>query len=217
MMRAGVLFSGGKDSALAALLLAPHYEVEAITFASGAGRDLAAVEAAGEALGLAWRRAPFPEGLLAAAVDRLIADGYPNNAINLVHRRALEALAREYPVVADGTRFDDRVPMLGPDEARAGLEGHGRAWLTLEHARETREAAGAVAAHLSLAAVGVEIAHHELGAAVPARFHEHKPIRADAKVAVTEPGNAVPVDGQHALAVVEHHEIVARPSHLCER
>ena len=60
VMKAGVLFSGGKDSALAALLLAPHYEVEVVTFASDAGRNLAAVEAAGSALGLAWRGSAPP-------------------------------------------------------------------------------------------------------------------------------------------------------------
>lgn len=128
-MKAGVLFSGGKDSALAALLLAPHYEVEVITFASGAGRNLAAVEAAGAALGLDWRRLPLPGGVLDSAVDRIVADGYPNNAINLVHRWALETLAREYPVVADGTRFDDRVPMLGPDEARSLMDRCGCAYV----------------------------------------------------------------------------------------
>ncbi len=128
-MKAGVLFSGGKDSALAALLLAPHYEVEVVTFASDAGRDLAAVGAAGAALGLAWRRAPLPEGVLGAAVDRLVIDGYPNNAINLLHRWALEALAGEYPVVADGTRFDDRVPMLGSDEARSLMDRCGCAYV----------------------------------------------------------------------------------------
>jgi predicted subunit of tRNA(5-methylaminomethyl-2-thiouridylate) methyltransferase len=128
-MRAGVLFSGGKDSALAALLLAPHYEVEAVTVASDGGSGLAAVEAAGRALGLAWRVVRLPGEVLGTALDRLAADGYPNNAINLVHRWALEALAREYPVVADGTRFDDRVPMLGPDEARSLMDRCGCAYV----------------------------------------------------------------------------------------
>ncbi len=128
-MKAGVLFSGGKDSALAALLLAPHYEVEVVTFVSDAGRNLAAVEAAGAALGLAWRRGSLSEEVLGAAVDRIVADGYPNNAINLVHRWALEAIAAEYPVVADGTRFDDRVPMLGSDEARSLMDRCGCAYV----------------------------------------------------------------------------------------
>jgi tRNA methyltransferase len=128
-MKAGVLFSGGKDSALAALLLVPHYEVEVVTFASGAGRTLVAVEAAAAALGLAWRQATLHDEVLGAAVDRLVADGYPNNAINLVHRWALEALAREYPIVADGTRLDDRVPMLGLDEARSLMDRCGCAYV----------------------------------------------------------------------------------------
>ncbi|NLX48701.1 MAG: alpha hydrolase [Methanospirillum sp.] len=125
MTRAGVLFSGGKDSALAALLLAPHYEVEVVTFASGDGHRLAAVEAAGAALGLSWRRASYSDGLIAAAADRIVADGYPNGAITMVHRAALEALAREYPVVADGTRFDDRVPRLTASEARSLMDRSG--------------------------------------------------------------------------------------------
>ena len=92
MMKAGVLFSGGKDSALAALLLAPHYEVEVVTFASLAGRNLDAVEAAGAALGLAWRRETLPDEILGAALDRIAADGYPNNAINLVHQESQRPL-----------------------------------------------------------------------------------------------------------------------------
>jgi len=128
-MKAGVLFSGGKDSALAALLLAPHYEVELNTFAFGEGRDLRAVEAAGAALGFPWQRRTFPEGTLATALDRLVADGYPNGAIGLVHRAALEALAAEYRIVADGTRFDDRVPMLDSGEARSLMDRCGCAYV----------------------------------------------------------------------------------------
>ncbi len=128
-MKVGVLFSGGKDSALAALLLAPHYEVELNTFAFGEGRDLGAVEAAGAVLGLPWERRVFPDGVLECALDRLVADGYPNGAIRLVHRVALEALARWYGVVADGTRFDDRVPMLDPGEARSLMDRCGCSYI----------------------------------------------------------------------------------------
>lgn len=94
-MRAGVLFSGGKDSALAALLLAPHHLVEVGTCASSPARDLAAVEVAAAALGFPWHRARLPDAVLASAVDR---------------------------IVADGTRFGDRVPMLEPDEARSLID-----------------------------------------------------------------------------------------------
>ena len=121
-MKVGVLFSGGKDSAIAALLLAAHYEVELNTFAFSEERDLGAVESAGAVLGLPWKRRAFPNGVLEAALDRLIADGFPNGAINLVHRAALEGLARSYGVLGDGTRFDDRVPMLDPGEARSLMD-----------------------------------------------------------------------------------------------
>jgi len=64
VMKAGVLFSGGKDSALAALLLAPHYRSRGRHLRSD-GRNLAAVQGAGAALGLAWRQAPLPDGFSA--------------------------------------------------------------------------------------------------------------------------------------------------------
>jgi len=44
--------------------------------------------------------------------EMVIACGYPNDAINRIHQTAIETLAGEYAVVGDGTRFDDRVPML---------------------------------------------------------------------------------------------------------
>jgi predicted subunit of tRNA(5-methylaminomethyl-2-thiouridylate) methyltransferase len=128
-MKAGVLFSGGKDSALAALLLAPHYEVELNTFAFDRRRDLAAVQAAGTSLGLPWYPRLFPEGIGPAALDRIVADGYPNGAIEMVHRAALESLAAEYAVVADGTRFDDRVPMLAHGDARSLMDRCGCAYV----------------------------------------------------------------------------------------
>ena len=45
--------------------------------------------------------------------------GYPNDAINRVHQAAVETLAGEYDVVGDGTRFDDRVPMLTRDAVQS--------------------------------------------------------------------------------------------------
>jgi tRNA methyltransferase len=42
----------------------------------------------------------------------VISCGFPNDAINRIHQTAIETLAGEYKIVGDGTRFDDRVPML---------------------------------------------------------------------------------------------------------
>jgi len=111
-MKAGVLYSGGKDSSLAAILLARDYEVELNTFVFFPGRRIDSVEAAAEALSLPLRKHIFRKGSLEKAVSLIMECGYPNDAINFVHREAAFSLAGEYEVIGDGTRFDDRVPML---------------------------------------------------------------------------------------------------------
>ena len=117
-MKAGVLFSGGKDSSLAALMLSRDYEVELNTFVFNPDRSLPAVVKAAEALGLPHRRHVFAPEVLESAVESVIACGFPNDAINMVHRAAVGVLCMEYRVVADGTRLDDRVPMLTRDEVQ---------------------------------------------------------------------------------------------------
>src|SRR5512137_3023068 len=119
-MKAGVLYSGGKDSSLASIMLGTYYEVELNTFVFDPLRHIPTLEAAAEALGYPLKKRVFREGMLKEMADLVIAKGYPNDAINAVHLAALESLAREYDVVGDGTRFDDRVPML-PREAVQSL------------------------------------------------------------------------------------------------
>jgi predicted subunit of tRNA(5-methylaminomethyl-2-thiouridylate) methyltransferase len=117
-MEAGVLFSGGKDSALAAIMLARDYGVELNTCVFDPDREVPGVRAAAAALGLPFRKRVLGRDLLCEAVDLLISCGYPNDAIDMVHRAAVETLAAEYPVVADGTRRDDRVPRLERSEVQ---------------------------------------------------------------------------------------------------
>jgi hypothetical protein len=128
-MKAGVLFSGGKDSALAALLLSRDYEVELNTFVFSPGDEIREVENAARATGLPWKRRIFEEGFLDKVVEMVIRCGYPNEAIQQVHRRAIELLCHEYPVVADGTRMDDRVPMLSREEAQSFQDRTGCSYL----------------------------------------------------------------------------------------
>jgi hypothetical protein len=118
-MKAGVLFSGGKDSALAAELLSRTYEVELNTFVFSPGQEAGAAEKAARILGFPWKKRVFEEGFLERIADMVVACGYPNEAICEVHRHAVASLCREYPGVADGTRMDDRVPMLSRDEVRS--------------------------------------------------------------------------------------------------
>lgn len=118
-MKAGVLYSGGKDSSLAAIMLGTYYEVELNVFVFDPSRQVPSVDAAARALGFPLIKRVFDTGLLDEMVDLVIACGYPNDAINKVHQTAVESLSSEYPVVGDGTRFNDRVPMLSRAEVQS--------------------------------------------------------------------------------------------------
>ena len=118
-MKIGVLYSGGKDSSLAAILLGTYYAVELNTFVFDPLRQIPELEAAARALGYPLKKRVFPEGMINEMADMVVARGYPNDAINAVHASAVESLAGEYPVVGDGTRFDDRVPMLSREAVQS--------------------------------------------------------------------------------------------------
>jgi len=111
-MKAGVLFSGGKDSSLAAIMLGTYYEVELNFFVFDPSRQVPSVDAAAQVLGFPLIKRVFRKGFLDEMVDLVKTCGYPNDAINTVHQVAVETLSSEYAVVGDGTRFNDRVPML---------------------------------------------------------------------------------------------------------
>jgi len=118
-MKAGVLYSGGKDSSLAAIMLGTYYEVELNVFVFDPSRQVPSVDAAAQALGFPLIKRVFDTGLLDEMVDLVETCGYPNDAINRVHRIAVESLSSEYQVVGDGTRFNDRVPMLSRAEVQS--------------------------------------------------------------------------------------------------
>jgi hypothetical protein len=118
-MKAGVLFSGGKDSSLAAIMLGTYYEVELNVFVFDPSRLVPSVDAAARALGFPLIKREFDRGLLDEMVNLVKTCGYPNDAINRVHQIAVETLSSEYPVVGDGTRFNDRVPMLSRAEVQS--------------------------------------------------------------------------------------------------
>jgi len=118
-MKAGVLYSGGKDSSLAAIMLGTYYEVELNVFVFNPSRQVPSVDAAAQALGFPLIKRVFRTGLLDDMVDLVKTCGYPNDAINTVHQIAVETLSSEYAVVGDGTRFNDRVPMLSRAEVQS--------------------------------------------------------------------------------------------------
>lgn len=117
--KAGVLYSGGKDSSLAAFLLSRDYDVELLTFVFDENNAIPSIEAAAKELGFPLRKLAFAPGFLDEVAEMIIRDGHPANAIEETHRRSLCAAAQEYEVVADGTRRDDRVPMRTKSEVQS--------------------------------------------------------------------------------------------------
>ncbi len=118
-MKAGVLYSGGKDSSLAALLLSRDYEVELNTFVFSPETSVESISNAANAIGFPHHIRLFREGFMDEVIEAIRIAGYPNDAIQLIHREAIHNLALDYEVVGDGTRFGDRIPRLSDDETRS--------------------------------------------------------------------------------------------------
>ncbi|ELZ29712.1 hypothetical protein C475_02156 [Halosimplex carlsbadense 2-9-1] len=122
MPTVAALFSAGKDSALAAVLLDPFYDVAlcSCTFdLDGVPSVVETAREAGDRVGFPVERVELDGSVAREAVDRMVADGYPREGIQLVHEHALETVAgREaigggsFSAVADGTRRDDRAPAV---------------------------------------------------------------------------------------------------------
>ncbi|WP_318568177.1 DUF7411 family protein [Salinigranum marinum] len=124
-MELALLYSGGKDSTLAALLLDSFYDVTLVTACFGVTDDWRhAREAAGE-LGYGFERVELDRAVAREAVDRMYDDGYPRNGIQRVHTHALERVAElDVTAVADGTRRDDRVPTVSRAQAQSLEDRH---------------------------------------------------------------------------------------------
>jgi len=120
-MKARVLFSGGKDSSLSALFLEPFYDVELVTctFSLVPVAEIAAEVA--DKLGLKHTAIEMDMGVLEEALQLILVDGYPRNAINHIHLKALEKVASLSPgcVIADGIRRDDIAPRLDCSNLRS--------------------------------------------------------------------------------------------------
>jgi hypothetical protein len=124
-MECGLLFSGGKDSSLAALLLDRFYDVTLVTAHFGITDDWKHAREAADALGFPFDEVEMDASFADGAAERMREDGFPRAGIQQVHEDALEAVAEEYDVVADGTRRDDRVPTVSRAVAQSLEDRHG--------------------------------------------------------------------------------------------
>lgn len=124
-MDCGVLFSGGKDSTLAALLLADFYDVTLVTAGFGVTDDWEHARDAAESLGFAFEHVLLDDAVAEDAVAAMVSDGFPRNGIQTVHEHALEVVADSgFDAVADGTRRDDRVPTVSRAHAQSLEDRH---------------------------------------------------------------------------------------------
>jgi predicted subunit of tRNA(5-methylaminomethyl-2-thiouridylate) methyltransferase len=121
-----VCFSGGKDSALAALLLEPFYAVTLVTGTFGIAPVAEHARRAADALEFPLETVDLDDTVASEAVERIVADGYPRAGIQRVHEHALERVAATaFDAVADGTRRDDRAPSVDRSFAQSLEDRHG--------------------------------------------------------------------------------------------
>ncbi|WP_135853623.1 DUF7411 family protein [Halorussus salinus] len=125
-MDLGLLYSGGKDSTLAALLLEDFYDVTLVTATFGVADAWDHARRTAEELGFEFETVELDDEVAAEAVEQMVADGYPRNGIQQVHLHALERVAElDFDAVADGTRRDDRVPSVSRAQAQSLEDRHG--------------------------------------------------------------------------------------------
>ncbi|MFP4655768.1 MAG: alpha hydrolase [Methanohalobium sp.] len=133
-MKASVLYSGGKDSSLSAILLEPFFEVELITFSFSLLPLEQVVSDFANELGFPHRVLNLDTSILDKALEMVINDGYPRNAINYIHYNAVKTLASTKPqpkdVIADGTRRNDRVPVLTNSQIQSLEDRYGIYYVT---------------------------------------------------------------------------------------
>lgn len=125
-MDAGLCYSGGKDSTLAALILDRFYDVRLVCATFGITDAHEHARDSAEAVGFPFETVELEESVAQAAVEQMLEDGYPRNGIQAVHDHALEQVATaEFDAVADGTRRDDRVPTVSRAQAQSLEDRHG--------------------------------------------------------------------------------------------
>lgn len=117
-MKAIVLYSGGKDSSLVAHFLKQWgYEPLLVTANFSVMPEcVETAQKAADTIGFDFEVLKLGSDVIEKAADTAQKDGFPLNAINDVHKAALEGACEKYKedckLITDGTRRDDKTPKL---------------------------------------------------------------------------------------------------------
>ena len=107
-----ILFSGGKDSSLTALMLSKFFDVELVTATFGLLQNWKKAEKIAKMLKFPFKVLKLDKKILEEAAKITVKDGYPNNGIKYIHQKVLEETVKFSEMIADGVRRQDRVPVL---------------------------------------------------------------------------------------------------------
>ena len=119
-MKAGVLYSGGKDSSFVAVMLERlGLDVELCTANFGVYDSYIPAGKSANALGFKHNVLKMDSDILDKTCDMIMEDGFPNDGIKFIHAQTVEAIADDYDIIADGTRRDDRTPKLNVNQIRS--------------------------------------------------------------------------------------------------
>ncbi|MBR1611087.1 MAG: hypothetical protein IJ672_06360 [Methanobrevibacter sp.] len=119
-MKAGVLYSGGKDSSFMAVMLERlGLDVELCTANFGVYDSYIPAEKSAKSLGFKHNVLKMDKEILNTTCDMIMEDGFPNDGIKFIHESVVEEIADKYDIIADGTRRDDRTPKLNVNQIRS--------------------------------------------------------------------------------------------------
>ena len=119
-MKAGVLYSGGKDSSFVAVMLQRlGLDVELCTANFGVYDSYVPAGKSADALGFKHNVLKMDSDILDKTCDMIMDDGFPNDGIKFIHAQTVEAIADDYDIIADVTRRDDRTPKLNVNQIRS--------------------------------------------------------------------------------------------------
>jgi predicted subunit of tRNA(5-methylaminomethyl-2-thiouridylate) methyltransferase len=132
-MKAGVLYSGGKDSSFMAVMLKRlGLDVELCTANFGVYESYIPASKSAKSLGFDHRVLEMDFDILDKTCDMIMEDGFPNDGIKFIHESVVENIADEYDIIADGTRRDDRTPKLNVNQIRSLEDRKGVQYINLD-------------------------------------------------------------------------------------